>query len=95
MVVFPQLLRKTFAREGYHPLIAHQKPVLSALNKEKHFQFPVNYLNWTVQDWARVLLTDESFFNIGGAHETIWVIHKPGEEYIEECVVPKFRKVRF
>lgn len=66
IVASPQLLRKTFAQEGYHRRVARQKPFLSAINKEKRFQFAVNYLNWTVQDWARVLWTDESSFNIGG-----------------------------
>ena len=89
----PSTSSKTFAQEGYHRRVACQKPFLSAINKEKHLQFAVNYLNWTVQDWARVLWTDESPFNIVGAHGTIWVTRKPGEEYIEECLVPKFRKV--
>ncbi|KAF8254223.1 hypothetical protein K440DRAFT_608728 [Wilcoxina mikolae CBS 423.85] len=50
-------------------------------------------MHWTVEDWRRVIWTNESTFNIGGARGNIWVTRFPGEEYDKDCLVPKFRKL--
>ena len=40
-----------------------------------------------------MLWTDKSSFNIGGSRGTIWVTRRPDEEYLEDCLVPKFKKL--
>jgi len=40
-----------------------------------------------------VIWTDKSAFNVGGAHGRVWVTCRPGEEYGEDCLVPKFCKL--
>ena len=73
--------------------MARQKPFLTLATRQKRLRFAEIYLHWTPDDWSRIVWTDERSFNIGGAHGTIWVTRKPGEEYLEDCLVPKFKKL--
>ena len=40
-----------------------------------------------------MIWTNESSFAIGGVRGCIWVIRRIREEYIESCLVPKFKKL--
>ena len=46
-----------------------------------------------VQDWHKVIWTDECAFNVGGFSGNTWVTRMAGEEYDEDCLLPKFRKL--
>lgn len=91
-----KLLQRTFAQEGYHRRVARQKPFLNAVSKGRRLEWPQLHAEWTILDWARVLWTDESSFNIGDSQSTVLVTRWPGEEYLEDClqVIPKFKKLR-
>jgi len=47
------------------------------------------FRDWQVPDWADVIWTDECAFSVGQAQGTVWVTRRPGEEYLEHCLVPK------
>jgi hypothetical protein len=34
--------------------------------------------------------TDECSISAGGSHGNVWVTRKPGEEFLENCIAPKF-----
>lgn len=44
--------------------IAAHKPFVSAKNKKARLQFAKTHLKWTVDDWKKVLWSDESKFNL-------------------------------
>lgn len=85
-------LRKAFAREGYHRRKARKKPFLNAETKEKRLHYALSHRHWTSEDWRRVIWTDESYVWLSGPRGTIWVTRRPGEEYEESCIAPKFPK---
>ena len=39
-----------------------KKPLLTDAMREKRLKFARDHLNWTVEDWAKVMFTDESTF---------------------------------
>jgi len=43
-----------------------------------------------VGDWRKVVFTDECSISAGGSHGNVWVTRKPGEEFLENCIAPKF-----
>ena len=63
------------------------------LNKLNRLYWAREHECWTVQDWLRVIWTDESAFYIGGFRERVWVTRNAEEEYHEQCLVPKFQRL--
>jgi len=87
-------LRRFFTSKNYHRRIARAKPFLSVKNKTARLHFADTYHDWTVPDWSKVIWTDECAFNVGGFSGNTWVIRTPAEEFAEDCLVPKFRKLQ-
>jgi len=46
--------------------------------------------DWTVEKWRKVILSDECSIAAGGKSGTVFTTRVPGEEYLEDCLVPKF-----
>lgn len=93
ITVNERTLRQAFASEGYHRRVARVKPFLSAAAKVKRLNWAVGISDWSVQDFQKVIWTDECAFNVGGFAGNTWVTRLPEEEYVEDCLVPKFRKL--
>lgn len=50
----------------------------------------MHYQHWTIEDWRHVIWTDESYIRLNGKGGRVWVTRHSGEEYHEDCLVPKF-----
>ena len=53
--------------------------------KKKRLQFARNHRNWTVDDWSRVLWSDESKFNMNVFDGAVYVRRRPGEQLADCC----------
>jgi len=53
-------------------------------------------VDWTQADWHKVIWSDEAAFNMGGLSSSgkVWVTRQAGEEDLEDCLVPKFPKLK-
>lgn len=89
-----EALRKAFHLEGYGRRIARKKVLLKPETKAKRLLFALQHQNWTVEDWKRVIWTDECYVWLSGRHGRMYVTRKVGkeEEYLQDCIVPKFEK---
>ena len=85
-------LRAAFAKEGYNRRIARKKPYLDATRRMKRLQFGLNTQSWSREMWRRVLWTDECYVWLGGKRGTVYVTRRAGEEYLDDCLVPKFEQ---
>ncbi len=47
---------------GYSSRRPHRVPLLSAKNRKRRLQFAQAHQNWTIEDWKKVALYDESRF---------------------------------
>ena len=45
--------------------IARRRPFLKDLDRKRRFAYALKYRHWTVEDWKRVIWTDESSFHVG------------------------------
>lgn len=61
-------IKCSLRRRGYSRCVARQKPPLSNAQKNKRLAWAHSHLNWTLEDWCRVLWSDETY--IGDARPT-------------------------
>jgi transposase len=55
-------LRKYMKREGYNARIKRRKPLVSKVNRLRRIAFAKAHMNWEVEDWNKVIWTDETSF---------------------------------
>ncbi|MBW0467733.1 hypothetical protein O181_007448 [Austropuccinia psidii MF-1] len=58
-------LRKSIHELGRRSRIAVEKPYLSPRHMQRRLEFARAHLHWTINDWSRVVWTDESSFELG------------------------------
>ncbi|KAH0604922.1 uncharacterized protein H6S33_006590 [Morchella sextelata] len=85
-------LQEAFAKEGYHRCSARKKPSLDDIKRAKRLTFALAHRHWTVQDWRRVIWTDESYIWLGGKRGRVYVTRAVEEVWLEDCLAPKFSK---
>lgn len=81
-------VKRRLQKAGLHGRIALRKPLLRKENKKKRMQWARLHQNWTLEDWHKVLWTDESKFELFGSRRRIFVRRSLGERAREQCIVP-------
>lgn len=71
------------ARRPYHGI------VLTRDHRRARLNWARAHLRFTRADWANVLFTDESRFNVQGSDGRVRVYRRRGERYTEPCVVER------
>ena len=77
-------VRRELARNSFHHVRIHLKHVLSVKHKEKRLEFARKHVTWTLDQWRKVIFTDEKRFNLMGndAYVSAWVQNK--QNYCQE-----------
>ena len=65
--VSAQTVRRSLRRSGLTPFVKPQKPLLSERNRKKRLDWSHNYVDWTVEDWKRVIWSDKTKSNRFGS----------------------------
>lgn len=86
--VSTKTLRKEAHKLGYHGRAAVHKPLVTPANKTNRLQWAKERKDWTVEDWKRVLWSDESRFTLFRSDGRVWVWRLPGERLLPECIIP-------
>ena len=74
--------------------IAAEKPGLSAENICRRLEWAIKYKDWTIQDWKKVIWSDESSVWIGVNPRRQWVIRPPGERFNRKYVKKTFKSAQ-
>ena len=67
---------------------ASKKPLLSKKNIKDRLAFCRKYQNWSVEQWNRVIFSDEAPFRLFGSSGRTLVRRRNGERFNKDCVVP-------
>ena len=84
-------IRNALRNAGFKRYIARRKPPISEANRVKRLAFAIEHLNWSIEDWSRILWSDETWVT-GGRHTKTWVTRRPGEEWDPTCIIERHQR---
>ena len=87
-VVSKSTIRRKLCDMGYNSRIAVHKPLLSNKNIKDRLAWAKKKGDWSLEDWKKVVWSDESRFTLFQNDGRIRVWRLPNERYKVDCVVP-------
>jgi DDE superfamily endonuclease/Transposase len=76
---------------GLGSYIAANKPGLRDVNVDKRLEWAMKYKDWTVDDWKRVIWSDETILRVGVNPRRQWVIRPKNERLNPKYVNKTFK----
>jgi len=81
-----QTVRRGLKEAGLKPVVKKKKPFLSKRHRKARMDFALAHQHWTVEDWKKVVWSDETKINRLGSDGRKWVWKKPGENLNDRLV---------
>jgi transposase len=72
-----QTVRNALRKEGLKAVVKKKRPRLLARHIKNRYEFALRHQYWTVDDWKRVVFSDETKVNRLGSDGRKWVWKKP------------------
>ncbi|GIY13323.1 transposable element Tcb1 transposase [Caerostris darwini] len=88
VAVSTKTLRIEAHKLGYTERSAAHRPLITKTSKKACLRWAKDHRTWTLDDWKRILWSDESRFTLFRSDGRVWVWRLPGERLLPECVVP-------
>lgn len=79
-------VRRALRKTGLKAVVKKKRPYLSKRHRKERMDFALAHLHWTVEDWKRVVYTDETKVNRLGSDGRKWVWKMPGEALSDRLV---------
>jgi transposase len=89
--VTSETVRNLLKKNGLKARVKAKKPFLSQRHRRLRLDFAKRYENWTVEDWRRVVFSDETKVNRFGSDGRKWVWKKPGSPVRSNHVLPTLK----
>ena len=84
-------IRTALRNAGFSRRVARRKPPISEKNRLARLRFAIEHSNWSLDQWAKILWSDETWIN-GDRHTKTYVTRRKGEEWDPTCIVEKFQR---
>jgi transposase len=85
--VHENTIQRALNEAGYNRRIARRCVFLNKRDRARRLKFAKEHLHWTVEDWKRVLFSDEMGVKLFMERNSRdWVWRKKGEEYHPDCI---------
>lgn len=81
-------VRKCLLKWGLKGRVAAKKPLLRKQNIVKRLAFAKEHVHWSNDQWAKVLFSDESKFEIFGNKRRLFIRRFEGERFKKYCLQP-------
>lgn len=81
-------IRRILQRNGLVARVRRKKPLLLQRHRRQRKRFAEKYKDWGIDDWKRVVWSDESKFQLFGSDGRQYVWKKPGEPLRDAHVQP-------
>ena len=89
--VSTQTVRRGLKKTGLKAVVKCKRPFLSKRHMKERMDFALSHQYWTVEDWKRVIWSDETKVNIRGSDGKKWVWKTPGEGLSSRLVDGTFK----
>jgi hypothetical protein len=87
MEISDSTVRRRLREAGLYGRKAAKNPLLTKRMKNNRLEWAKAHENWSPSDWQRVILSDESKFNLYSPDGFPYVRRKVGERYNENCTL--------
>ncbi len=85
-IISERTTRRRLAELHYKPRVPAVKPLLNAKQRQKRLRWCKQRRDWTPEQWASVMFSDESNFCISFGDQGPRVWRKTGEAHLAQCV---------
>jgi hypothetical protein len=82
LTISPRTVQRRLKENGIQKHIAVVKPFLTPKHVERRLQWALEYQHWTVEDWMKVIWSDESSVEIGRDTKPRWVFRRNDERLL-------------
>ena len=79
-------IRRMLCNMGLYGRIRRTKPFLSHKHKMKRRDWAKEFVTWSVEEWKKVIFSDESRFNLFGSDGRQYCRRRVGEEFLDRNV---------
>ncbi|KAL1923169.1 uncharacterized protein VTP21DRAFT_9545 [Calcarisporiella thermophila] len=90
-VISVNTVREALHRNDYVARVKRKKPFLSKRHRLRSLAFAKEYSSWTVEDWSRVIFSDECQIRIFGNERREWFWKKRNEPLQERHIQPTIK----
>ena len=87
-------IRRIIHKLGLRSCHPRKKPHLNEKHKKDRLKWAMERKNWGVEDWKKIIWTDESSVEIGKNSTVVKVWRHRGEEWELSCLLPTFSSGR-
>jgi hypothetical protein len=77
---------KGLKKAGWKAVVKKKRPMLSRHHKKERMDFTLSHKEWTLEDWKRVVWSDETKVNRLGSDGRKWVWKRVGEPLTDRLV---------
>jgi transposase len=92
--VSERTVQRALHAAGIFSRIATKKPYLDERHRQRRIDFERAYRNWTLEQWSKIVWTDESSFEVGDNFRQIRVWRTAEEKYDYDYNIPIFKSGR-
>ena len=79
-------VRRRLDDVGLFGRVARKKPLLTDRHRQLRLQWAKERKNWGIDQWYKVIRSDESKFNLFGSDGRVYIRRRVGEDYLPVCV---------
>jgi len=84
-------VRKKLLTNGLRGCKSKKKPKVTEKQRKARLAWAKEHLNWTPDDWKKVIFSDESTFNIQNHAGNQYVRTRPHEAFNPQCILPTIK----
>jgi hypothetical protein len=86
--VCPQTVRNALKQKNFRSVVKQKRPLLKQAHRQNRLKFAQKHENWTVEDWKRVLWSDETKINRIGSDGRVYTWKEKGAPLSDRTTTP-------